>query len=131
MTTPIRVAFCPLLYLENGGILEFDAQKRPIFSNKKQYIKGKCDEAYDCGECSVLRRWLQKRSQEGYIIGWECVQCLKDTKSVPRWLPGYFQSSKYRGPLEDRVLVEPERPIDGCTRCDYGSITLQLVLRKQ
>ena len=128
---PIRVAFCPLLFSANGG--EFDQKGRPIFrqlQEARKFIRGKCDEAYDCGECELLVRWCNERAAEGFHIGWECVHCLKETKAVPRWTPKFYQSSKYRGPPEDRDLVEPDRSLDGCTRCGWGSMVLQLVLRK-
>lgn len=130
---PVRVAFCPLLYVRNGG--EIDGENietgRIVLSTKRQYVRGKCDEAFDCGECGVLNDWLAEEATKGFHIGWECVTCLKETKNaVPQRLPGFFQSSRYRGPLWDRVLAEPERPLDGCTRCGFGTITLQLVLRK-
>ncbi len=126
---PRRVAFCPLLFAENGG--EFTENNKPIFKmDARTYVRGKCDEAYDCGECNILIRWCEKRAAEGYHIGWECVHCLKETKAVLRWLPGFYESSRYRGLPEDWVLVEPERRLDGCTRCGFGTPLLQLVLRR-
>lgn len=139
---PNRVAFCPLLYLSNGGksedlaefqrILNPEEELRWTQETARKYVRGKCDEAFDCGTCSILVGFTQEKKADGYQVGWECFDCLKEKRSAaaPRWLPGFYQSSKYRGPPESRVLVEPDSFLDGCTKCGFGSSLLQLVLRK-
>ncbi len=109
---PVRVAFCPLLFAKNGG------------------TRGRCDAPHDCGECELLTAWVEEQIKEGYELGWECVECLKQTKKTQRWLPGFYQASKYRGPPWDYELVEPDKKLDGCERCGWGSSLLQLVLRR-
>lgn len=128
MTDSVRLAFCPLLFHHNGGTFK---DGKPVFgSDKRTYVRGRCDVAHDCGECTLLSAWV-KSMEDHVIVGWECSDCLRETKDLPRSLPGYFQASRYRDLITERVLVEPERPLDGCTRCGKGTSFLQLVLRQK
>lgn len=125
--TPVRTAFCPLLFAHNGG--QF-IDGKPVRNGQVQ-ILSKCDAPYDCGECTLMTTWLVEQVQLGHVVGWECVRCLEETSGISRWLPGFFQSSKYREVLGGgQELIEPDRLLEGCTRCDAPSIALQLVLRR-
>lgn len=136
---PVRVAFCPLLFASHGG--QFDSLGRPIFAPADQderTARGNCDAAYDCGRCPLLTQWVNARVAEGWEVGWECQDCLK--KEVPvgkkpdylnRMVPGFYQSSRYRGDPEHWEDVEPENPLEGCTACGFGTPVLQLVLRRR
>jgi hypothetical protein len=135
VTTPVRVAFCPILFSVNGG--KFDGLGRPYIPTEEEYVRGKCDVGFDCGQCPYLAKWLLTWSNAGWQPGWECDRCLK--RDVPahktadyrvRVVAGYYQSSRYRLDGENRIEVEPDNPLDGCTSCGWGSSFLQLVLRR-
>ena len=47
MEDPVRIAFCPILFSVNGG--RFDAYGKPFIPSEAEFVRGKCDVAYDCG----------------------------------------------------------------------------------
>lgn len=121
MEYPVQVAFCPLLFAHNGG--QFQENGKPKFMGED--IRGSCDDPHDCGNCMIMQSWLVQLKAEGWVIGWECLKCLSETKEIPRKLPGFFQE----GRLE--VLEGDEKPaVPGCTSCGWESFFLQLVLRR-
>lgn len=128
-------AFCPILFGANGG--QFDHLGRPFVPTDAERVRGKCDRAGDCGQCPYMTQWVDARIKEGWQVGWECDHCLRDLpvgKTADyryRFVPGFYQSSRFRGIGDDREDVEPNNPLDGCTRCGWGSALLQLVLRRQ
>lgn len=133
---PARVAFCPILFAKNGG--QFDNLGRPFTPTSVERARGKCDVAHDCGVCPLLGEWVNARIAEGWTVGWECVECLK--RDVPvgktadpnvRIVPGFFQSSRNRWMPDEWEEVEPKVPLEGCTNCGWGSMLLQLVLRRE
>lgn len=129
MRNPVRVAFCPLLFKHNGG--QFKNGKPVLEPTRSGYIRGRCDAPYDCGECPLLSAFLHKKQQDGYTIGWECTTCVVETKKIPRELPGYYQSGRLRESPTETLLVDEDRPLDGCTRCGKGTSLLQAVLRRK
>lgn len=140
MGSPVRVAWCPLLFARYGGA--FTKSGVPIFAGEKldldqrdgpsdgMPIRGKCDRGYDCGHCYVLHEWLESLVKDGWWFGWECDACLRrsewsDKETMIRSLPGIYQSGVQ---YEDDDRYEP--PLDGCTNCGWQSSFLQLVLRR-
>lgn len=133
MGSPVRVAFCPLLFARNGGT--FDSRGLPIFNDPEETkedsvfpARGKCDQACDCGLCPLLQVWVEARQVEGFNVGWECSECLqvsweyeRRNPEVQRVLPGYYQSGRKN---------DPEAALDGCTSCGKETSFLQLVLRR-
>lgn len=130
MGTPVRVAFCPLLFARNGGA--FDSRGLPIFNDPDAEdgfpARGKCDRAYDCGLCPLLGEWVEARQSEGWSVGWECSDCLqfsylfeRNNHEVERLLPGFYQAGRKH---------DPETPLEGCTSCMKETSFLQLVLRR-
>lgn len=130
MGTPVRVAFCQFLFARNGGT--FDSRGLPIFNDPDAEdgfpARGKCDRAYDCGYCPLLREWVEARQVEGFDVGWECDECLKisytcerNNPEVERVLPGFYQSGR---------RDDPETTLEGCTSCRKESSFLQLILRR-
>jgi len=125
MSDPTRQAFCPLYFSHNGG--KFNDRGLALFSGEG--IPGVCDRAFDCGTCSLMSKWVGEKMAEGWVIGWECVTCVKNTylddkgRGVHRLLPGFYQSSQ----------PDPNQRgfIPGCTRCGWESSLLQIILRRQ
>lgn len=133
MEFPVRVAFCKVLFWKNGG--RFSATGLPVLEDQ---IRGSCDRAYDCGECSYLNDWIYWLSSQGWAWGWECDKCLRETKledarsAVERHVQGFFQSGRSGlGPGDPDF--DPDSPtISGCTRCGFRETSfLQLVIRRK
>lgn len=130
--SPVRVAFCKILFAKNGG--RFTDTGLPITN---EGARGQCDRAYDCISCVYLEEWVQLLANDGWEIGWECDACLKNTDEhddmtgVERRVQGFYQAGR---PPEDPPSSEdydPDRPaLSGCTRCGWGTSFLQLVLRR-
>jgi hypothetical protein len=151
---PVRVAFCPLLFAHNGG--RFDERGRPIFaggdceqprydSNGEQIdyvdpvpVRGKCNRPVDCNECALMAEWVEARVDEGWDVGWECPDCLKeseryerDNPEVERFVPGFFQAGRSPDLEEQDEDYDRDRPsLPGCTSCGKGTSFLQLVIRR-
>jgi len=135
MEHPVRVAFCKILFWKNGGT--FDVRGMPIRAQRQQYIRGKCSQPYDCGQCSLLQEWLASLSAAGWQWGWECDACLKETlgqdraAGTERFVQGYYQAGRKADLSPDDPDFDPDRPqLEGCTRCGWESSFLQLVLRR-
>ncbi len=142
MERPVRVAFCKILFASRGGT--FDEKGMPRFgvTEGKQLdrairVRGRCDRAYDCGECPLLHEWLKGLVAEGWSFGWECVTCLKATEEADaaaggeRRVQGFYQSGRRKDLPPDDIDYDPDRPgLEGCTRCGRESSFLQLVLRR-
>lgn len=110
---PVRVAWCNILYLFNGGKippyeLALLSSVEP-FKNAKLMeeveaaadekvslmpARGMCNEPHDCSECEMLKDWLSALSDDGWNITWECIDCVSSSKSTPRVLPGYYTSGR-------------------------------------
>ena len=125
MTTPVKTAYCPLLFQRNGG--KFGPRNEPIFEpneDEDSSPMGTCSRAFDCGTCTLMTEWLNG-AMTGWTIGWECDKCLKETfeldkdSGVDRWLPGFYHSSPDENAYEG-----------GCTRCGWQTLFLNLVLRR-
>lgn len=147
MEHPLKTAACPLLFAASGGrftplglpvvggVVVLDTEDVDPDHNRAASIL--CDEAYDCGTCPLLRQWVATEAQQGWSIGWECSNCLKETfrrerddPALERKLPGFYQAGRDVAP--DHEDYDPDNPpLAGCTRCGWGSSFLQLVLRRQ
>ena len=144
MDHPIRVAFCPLFFSSNGGefdqnglprVFRVDDEEKPKLVGRL-WVRGKCKKAYDCGSCSLMREWVEGEQRRGWVVGWECSQCLKLTKkeaaSEGRVLPGFYQSGRHPDLTMDDPDYDKDKPkLSGCTRCGYETSFLQLVLRRR
>lgn len=126
MEHPIRVAFCPILYTSNGGQLDNKGKAIVSLNNR---VRGKCDKAFDCGDCFLLQNWIATCVSEGWIVGWECDDCLHVTKAVSRQLPGFFQEGRLDDSSSLNIISQPPS-LSGCTRCKKETSFLQLVLRR-
>ena len=136
MAHPVRLAFCPILFGKNGG--QFDDKGLPVFATRQdKAVRGRCDEAFDCGTCPFLSEWVAVQVNNGWSVGWECQGCLKGSKKldevagIKRILPGYYQAGRKPYP-PDHQDHDTDRPaLEGCTVCGYESSFLQLVLRRR
>lgn len=135
MEHPVRVAFCKILFWKNGG--QFTATGLPDLSDRKRLVKGRCDKAWDCGQCTFLQEWLQLLQSQGWVWGWECDACLKATEksdieqNIQRLVQGFYQSGRKFTTPPDDPNFDPDRPgLEGCTRCGWESSFLQLVIRR-
>lgn len=131
MDHPVRDAFCPIYFGSNGGRFTVGTNL-PIM---EAGVRSLCNKPWDCGACSLMREWLEYRQEQGWSIGWECVDCLKktyreDERNGERKLPGFYQSGRNssRGP-DDADYDKDEPGLEGCTRCGHETSFLQLVLR--
>lgn len=142
MEHPVRVAFCKLLFASKGGT--FDEKGMPKFGelqgrmlDRTVHVRGRCDRAYDCGECPILHDWLKQLVVQGWNFGWECVTCLKNSQKpdeehgIERRVQGFYQS----GRRSDLPVVDPDYDpdnpgLEGCTSCGHETSFLQLVLRR-
>lgn len=125
MNRPVRVAFCPILFEANGG--QLTSGGLPVLDGAA--VRGRCDTAYDCGQCGLLHAKLPQSHDTQ--VGWECIPCLTQTKDVPRLLPGFYQSGRDPTTIEGHPDFDPDRPtLPGCTRCGAQSSFLQLVIRR-
>lgn len=138
MEHPVQVAFCLIYFGANGGT--FDELGRPIFKERDEDgfpVRGKCDRPFDCGTCHHLGKWVLELQSQGWDIGWECYQCLKDTKKTDteenqRFLPGHYQAGRKQDLKEEDQDYDPDQPpLEGCTRCGWSTSFLQLVLRRK
>lgn len=134
MSDAVRAGFCPLYFASNGG--SFQQNGLPIFVDHED-IRGNCDKPYDCIECSLLQEWVHALQADSWVPGWECEQCLKDTRLEKRVLPGFYQTG--RDPETDPFSSLPgysneeisTPQLTGCTRCGWQTSFLQLVLRRR
>lgn len=100
-------------------------------------LGGYCSHAFDCKDCPVFSKWADEICNNGWLLTWECIECLKASKNVERFLPGFFQSG--RGP--DNALLSIVKEFDntdedmpsltGCQKCGFQSSFLQAVFRRQ
>lgn len=134
MEHPNRVAFCKLLFAWNGGT--FNERNMPVVS-KDSWVRGSCDRAFDCLECTVMLNWLDSLKKQGWAIGWECDFCLKETdaerhrEDMQRSVEGFYQSGwRSRLAPDDPEFDEDKQALEGCTRCGWETNFLQLVLRR-
>jgi hypothetical protein len=142
---PIRVAWCNLLFANNGGAV--DDRLRPIRpppedEENKEYVRGLCDKAWDCGVCPILHRWVAAKTQEGWSVGWWCSDCIEAAiyplelqhgkEGSKRYLSitGYYQSGRPDYPPDHKNFDQDRPPIHGCTRCGKESSFLQLIYFK-
>lgn len=150
METPVKVAFCPILYAANGG--KFVNGREPLHGNAvpdfKAQVRSLCDRAFDCGQCSYLHQEIARDVYKHLFKSWECAKCIKETKhrqvfdattrqwnwvGIPgeRFLPGFFQAGRKKVP-PDHPDYDPDQPaLEGCQRCGHESSFLQLVLRER
>ena len=132
MPHPTRAAFCPIFFGANGGKFTPDTHL-PIM---RKGIRGLCNRPWDCGACSLLREWIDAKQREGWVVGWECDDCLKrtrkwdDTDGGGRELPGFYQAGRLPRPKDDPEYDKDKPKLEGCTRCGYETSFLQLVLRR-
>lgn len=149
MEHPVKVAPCPLLFASTGG--KFDSRGLPIVGQRvvsstevetggddPQYANLLCDRAYDCGECPLIHEWVGGQLAEGWSVGWECIDCLRDTYHLERdnpdferVVPGFYQAGRSPDLVDGDDDYDPDHPqLDGCTSCGRGSSLLQLILRR-
>jgi hypothetical protein len=141
--SPVKIAFCPILFTANGG--KFDELGRPLFEDG---VRALCDRPYDCLSCSYMQQQIQSLYADGWtLITWECFKCIEVTKYRDKFnpetrmfepvglpmevrLPGFFQEGRAYD-ATNRPDYSNEIPyLTGCTRCGVESSFLQLVLRK-
>jgi hypothetical protein len=142
---PVRVAFCKILFAENGG--RFTENGLPV---SDEDIRGLCDIAWDCASCTYLNTWVELLNAEGWESGWECALCLQRTRKadaslgVERVLPGFYSAGKSAIISPDDSDFDPDLPsLAGCTHicppdaehsesyvCGWQSSFLQLILRR-
>lgn len=129
---PVRVAFCKILWGKTGGSFTSSGLPALISEDVPLARRGKCNTAFDCGECPFLHSWLQVLAAQGWAWGWECNECLSGTlrtdreSGIDRRVQGFYQSGR-----RDQDPDEMSKPsLEGCTRCGRESNFLQLVLRR-
>ena len=159
MSTPIKVAACPLLFRANGGQftenglpiiggrivhlqdeqIELDENDNPLYPEERQlFAPFLCDKAFDCGTCPLLHQWVAGEQASGWVVGWECWICLKDSwayergdPKVERNIAGFYQAGRPPDLIPDDEDYDPDNPpLRGCTSCGKGRSILQLVLRR-
>lgn len=135
MGTPVRAAFCNLLWAYNGG--QFGPTGLPLFTEVDEdgnIPLGTCDRAYDCSVCPLLHQWVERLVAQGWSASWECSYCLKGVKSEVAAgrlaITGYYQAGREPVPPEHEDHDQDQPALTGCTRCGWQTSFLQLVLRR-
>jgi hypothetical protein len=133
-----KIAPCPLHFAASGG--RFDSRGMPVFggSDYEDSPALLCDTAFDCASCPLLQEWLQARANEGWAVGWECIDCVSDSWRVERdlpdaerMLPGFYQAGRDPALVDGDEDYDPDHPtLSGCTSCGRGTTFLQAVLRR-
>lgn len=124
MSDPTKAAACPLYFSAHGG--QFDRRGNPIFNGIP--IPAVCDRAFDCGTCSLMTQWVSSMVASGWVVGWECDKCLKETfledkgGGRGRIVPGFYHSGRRDDPDNGGLT--------GCTRCGWESSFIQIILRR-
>jgi hypothetical protein len=150
MERPIKVAACPIYFGANGG--QFTELGTADVQEDDRLL---CPIAFDCGKCGFLHRWLSVQVANGFSATWECVHCIKKSKSidasnnVERIVTGYYQAGRKNDDPESPDYDEDRPGLSGCTHvlewdeseatpsrtmgqeCGWESSLLQLVLRKR
>jgi hypothetical protein len=162
MDIPVKVAYCPLFFASHGG--QFNHLGMPIFGGRiynyedgnETYdeeedeegnpikiidpfvVASNCDRPFDCGQCVLLKRWVEDRMCGGWEATWECDGCLnewflhyKEDPNIEWQVAGFYQSGMHPdvGP-EDEINHDPDKPgCTGCFSCGRNGTLLQLMLR--
>jgi hypothetical protein len=163
MEIPVKVAYCPLFFKSNGG--QFNHLGMPIFGgrvynyedgneshdeeldeegNVIQFrdpfvVASNCDRPFDCGQCELLKRWIEDRMCGGWEATWECDDCLhvwflkyKEDPTIEWQVAGFYQSGMHPEVSPDDWLnYDPDVPgCTGCFACGRNGTLLQLILRR-
>ena len=131
-------SFLAILFGANGGQFTPDTHLPIMHQEVGDFgIRARCSRPWDCGTCSLMRKWIEARQAQGWFSGWECSDCLKRTAKFDlgdggggRELPGFYQAGRRAYPPDD-LNYDADRPgLLGCTRCGFETSFLQLVLRR-
>lgn len=104
-------AFCPLLWVRNGGRL--GPRGRVLW---EENISGRCPDPVDCYKCGVMQEALANLSAQGMNHAWICPQCVTDVSleikenALNASLAGYFSEGYCQRPHCQRAAEDPEEP---------------------